>query len=85
MNITEEIAKHRKTGITIYIFSTSFDPFLRRYHQWMFDRHSARAARLAERGIGEFPGVDLKLTPYGPKILYHLNVAREHDGGEKGL
>ncbi len=77
------IAKHRKKEYRYYVvLSPCLNPLRRRWHQWRFNHHSARAAHLAERGIGEFPGVDLKLTPYGPKILRHLQVARDHMDAE---
>ena len=79
--IQDEIAKHRKTGIILF-FSPCLDPVRIRYHVMMYNRHNARAAHLTERGIGEFPGIDLHLTPYSQKILKHLQIARKHMDAE---
>lgn len=85
MNITKEIAKHRKTGILVF-FSPTLDPFRMRYHSWVYNHHLTKAAHLAELGIGEFgPNVDLHLTPYGPKILQHMQIARNHIDAEKRI
>ena len=80
-----EIAKHRKRGITMYFLTQPLWGLQTRFHRAMQYHHVRKAAKLTMQGIGEFPGVDLKLTPYGPKILRELTRSQEHIDAEKRL
>jgi len=85
LDIRGEIAKHRKTGIQIIFSIPPASAIRRRYHSLIYNHHLRKAARLTERGIGEFPGVDLKLTPYAKPILAHLAIAKEHIDAENRI